>query len=218
MQWFMLGMEVEAHSGDQQKWTTLVHNGFIFPPPYKPHGVKMLYDGEPVDLSPDQEEVGHTTDHHHSMWLLSKRVATLYATMLETDYVTKEIFNKNFFNDWKKLLGRNHVIQDFSKCDFRPIYKWHLAEKERKKQMSLEEKMALREEKLKQEDKYMWAIIDGVKVKVHSFRVEPPGLVKGRGEHPKMGKLRRRIYPSDVTINIGRDAPIPACPIPGQSE
>ena len=44
-------------SGDGQKWTTLVHHGVIFPPPYKPHGVKMLYDGKPVDLTPEQEEV-----------------------------------------------------------------------------------------------------------------------------------------------------------------
>jgi hypothetical protein len=28
-----------------QRWTTLSHNGVNFPPPYVPHGVKMLYDG-----------------------------------------------------------------------------------------------------------------------------------------------------------------------------
>ncbi|KAJ8429345.1 hypothetical protein Cgig2_008792 [Carnegiea gigantea] len=167
------------NSGDGQKWTTLAHNGVIFPPPYMPHGVKMLYDGKPVDLTPEQEEV-----------------ATMYAVMLETDYIKKEKFNENFFNDWKKLLGKNHVIQELKKCDFRPIYEWHLKEKEKKKQMSSEEKKALKEEKLKQEEKYMWAVVDGVK--------------------EKMGKLKKRIYPSDITINIGKDAPIPECPIPGQ--
>jgi DNA topoisomerase-1 len=75
----------------------------------------------------------------------------------------------------------------------------------------------LKEEKLKQEEKYMWAIVDGVKEKVGNFRVEPPGLFRGRGEHPKMGKLKRRIKPSDITINIGKGAPIPECPIPGES-
>lgn len=40
-------------------------------------------------------------------------------------------------------------------------------------------------------------------VQVGNFRVEPPGLFRGRGEHPKMGKLKRRIYPRDITINIG---------------
>lgn len=41
----------------QQIWTSLMHNGVIFSSPYEPHGVKMLYNGEPVYLTPEQEEV-----------------------------------------------------------------------------------------------------------------------------------------------------------------
>ncbi|KAI8010223.1 DNA topoisomerase 1 alpha [Camellia lanceoleosa] len=186
-------------SGEGQKWTTLIHNGVIFPPPYKPHGVKMLYKGQKVDLTPEQEEV-----------------ATMFAVMLDTDYMNKPKFKENFMNDWRKILGKKHVIQRLEDCDFTPIYEWHQKEKEKKKQMSAEEKKALREEKLKQEEKYMSAIVDGLKEKVGNFRVEPPGLFRGRGEHPKMGKLKRRIQPRDITINIGKDAPIPECPIPGE--
>lgn len=39
------------------KWNSLEHSGVLFPPEYAPHGVKMLYDGRPVDLTPEQEEV-----------------------------------------------------------------------------------------------------------------------------------------------------------------
>uniref|UniRef100_A0A2C9W9Q6 DNA topoisomerase I n=2 Tax=Manihot esculenta TaxID=3983 RepID=A0A2C9W9Q6_MANES len=184
----------------QKKWTTLVHNGVIFPPPYQPHSIKILYKGQPVNLTPEQEEV-----------------ATMFAVMKDTDYMQKPKFLENFWTDWRKLLGKNHVIQKLEDCDFTPIYEWHQQEKEKKKQMSTEEKKALKEEKLKQEEKYMWAIVDGVKEKVGNFRVEPPGLFRGRGEHPKMGKLKKRIRPSDITINIGKDAPIPDCPIPGES-
>ncbi|CAH2069881.1 unnamed protein product [Thlaspi arvense] len=188
-------------SGDgQKKWTTLVHSGVIFPPPYQPHGIKILYKGKPVDLTTEQEEV-----------------ATMFAVMKETDYYTKPQFRENFWNDWRALLGKKHVIQKLEDCDFSPIYDWHLVEKEKKKQMSTEEKKALKEEKLKQEEKYMWAVVDGVKEKVGNFRVEPPGLFRGRGEHPKMGKLKKRIRPCDITINIGKSAPIPECPIPGES-
>ncbi|KAA8529663.1 hypothetical protein F0562_034237 [Nyssa sinensis] len=174
--------KVPPGSGEGQKWTTLVHNGVIFPPPYKPHGV-----------------------------------ATMFAVMLDTDYMNKPKFKENFMTDWRKILGKTHVIQKLEDCDFSTIYEWHQKEKEKKKQMSTEEKKVLKEEKLKQEEKYMWAIVDGVKEKVGNFRVEPPGLFRGRGEHPKMGKLKKRICPSDITINIGRDAPIPECPIPGES-
>ncbi|KAK1304935.1 DNA topoisomerase 1 [Acorus calamus] len=189
-------LKVPPGSGEGQKWTTLEHSGVIFPPPYKPHGVKMLYNGQPVDLTPEQEEV-----------------ATMFAVMKDTDYATKPTFIENFMNDWRQILGRNHVIKKFELCDFTPIYEWHMKEKEKKKNMSTEEKKTLKEEKLKQEEKYMWAIVDGVKEKVGNFRVEPPGLFRGRGEHPKMGKLKRRIRPSDITINIGRKAPVPECPI-----
>ncbi|KAG6637695.1 hypothetical protein CIPAW_11G196000 [Carya illinoinensis] len=198
---YIKSTKMTPSSGDgQKKWTTLVHNGVIFPPPYKPHKVKMLYNGKPVDLTADQEEV-----------------ATMYAVMKDTDYMQKDKFKENFWFDWRKLLGKNHVIQSLEKCDFTPIYDWCQQEKEKKKQMSTEEKKALKEEKLNQEEKFMWAIVDGVKEKVGNFRVEPPGLFRGRGEHPKMGKLKKRIRPSDITINIGKDAPIPECPIPGES-
>jgi DNA topoisomerase-1 len=49
--------KTEPGSGESQKWQTLEHNGVIFPPPYESHGVKMLYDGKPVDLTIEQEEV-----------------------------------------------------------------------------------------------------------------------------------------------------------------
>ncbi|KAL0728229.1 hypothetical protein Bca4012_024322 [Brassica carinata] len=45
---------------------------------------------------------------------------------------------------------------------------------------------ALKEEKLKQEEKYMWVVVDGVKENVGNLGVEPPRLFRGRGEHPKM--------------------------------
>jgi DNA topoisomerase-1 len=198
---YIKSTKMTPSSGDgQKKWATLIHNGVIFPPAYQPHGVKMLYNGKPVALTPEQEEV-----------------ATMFAVMKDTDYMQKDKFRDNFWEDWRKLLGKNHVIQSLDKCDFTPIYDWYQEEKEKKKQMSTDEKKALKEEKLKQEEKYMWAIVDGVKEKVGNFRVEPPGLFRGRGEHPKMGKLKKRIRPSDITINIGKDASIPECPIPGES-
>ena len=37
-------------------WRTMEHSGVSFPEEYQPHGVKMLYDGKPVDLTAAQEE------------------------------------------------------------------------------------------------------------------------------------------------------------------
>lgn len=60
-------------------------------------------------------------------------------------------------------------------------------------------------------------MVDDRREQVGNFRVEPPGLFRGRGEHPKMGKLKKRIYPRDITINIGEGVPVPEHPYPGQT-
>ncbi|WPT14190.1 DNA topoisomerase 1 alpha [Picochlorum sp. SENEW3] len=181
------------------RWKTLEHHGVLFPPEYEPHGVKMLYDGVPVDLTPEQEEV-----------------ATFFAVMKETDYMKKSIFLENFWEGFKGVLGPNHRIQCLEKCDFTPIYDWHMAERERKKDLPKEEKERLKKEKEEKEAPFKYALIDGKKEPVGNFRVEPPGLFRGRGEHPKMGKIKKRIYPRDITINISKGAPIPTHPFPGQ--
>jgi DNA topoisomerase-1 len=33
-------------------------------------------------------------------------------------------------------------------------------------------------------------MVDGRKEKIGNFRVEPPGLFRGRGDHPKTGMLK----------------------------
>eukprot|EP00967_Tisochrysis_lutea_P133506 scaffold234439_cov29-Tisochrysis_lutea.AAC.6 len=39
------------------KWKTLEHGGVIFPPLYEPHGKKLIYDGQHIQLNAAQEEV-----------------------------------------------------------------------------------------------------------------------------------------------------------------
>lgn len=47
--------------------------------------------------------------------------------------------------------------------------------------------------------------------------VEPPGIFRGRGEHPHAGRVKSRIIPEFVTINHSLESPIPSCPIPGHN-
>lgn len=60
---------------------------------------------------------------------------------------------------------------------------------------------------------YSWCIADGGKKEpVTNWRMEPPVVFIGRGEHPLRGCLRRRIQPEDVIINIDEKSPIPKLP------
>ena len=52
------GLYMQGGEDKTVKWDTLEHSGVLFPPEYTPHGVKMLYDGKPVNLTREQEEVG----------------------------------------------------------------------------------------------------------------------------------------------------------------
>jgi len=51
--------EDTAKGDGTQKWTTLEHNGVVFPPEYEPlpKNVMMRYEGVPVKLHPEAEEV-----------------------------------------------------------------------------------------------------------------------------------------------------------------
>ncbi|KAI8842098.1 hypothetical protein BC829DRAFT_401894 [Chytridium lagenaria] len=178
------------------KWKTLVHNGPFFPPPYEPHGVCFVYDGEKIKLEPNAEEV-----------------ASFYAAVYGTDWAENAIFQENFFRDFRRVLVTEnpkvyyYVIRGrFSKCNFSLIYDYLQKKKEERKSMTKEEKQKLKEEKLALDEHYGWAVLDGRKEKVGNYRIEPPGLFKGRGSHPKTGSLKRRVMPEQVTINIGSDA------------
>lgn len=61
-------------------------------------------------------------------------------------------------------------------------------------------------------EKYGFCTIDGHREKIGNFRIEPPGLFRGRGDHPKMGMLKKRVNPEDVIINCSKGCKYPEAP------
>ncbi|KAJ1910384.1 DNA topoisomerase 1 [Tieghemiomyces parasiticus] len=189
---------LEQNMDNSVKWKTLSHNGVFFPPEYEPHGVPLVYNGKPVKLVPAVEEV-----------------ASYFAQMLQTDYMNNPTFLKNFFRDFQAVIREhqpNLLIDDLSKCNFQRIFDHFDRLRERKKSMSKQERDKLKAEKQLIKDRYGVAILDGRKENVGNYNIEPPALFRGRGEHPRTGCLKRRIRPEDVTINIGKEAEVPAPP------
>lgn len=182
------------------KWRSLEHKGPVLAPEYVPlpKNIKFYYDGKPLELSPAAEET-----------------AGFYARMLDHEYTSMEQFNKNFFKDWRKEMTTNEkeIITDLKKCDFRRLAEHYKEETEKRKAMTKEEKQALKAEQDAITVEYGFCIVDGHKQKIANFRVEPPGLFRGRGQHPKMGKLKKRIRAEDIIINIGKKAIIPKPPV-----
>ncbi len=56
---------------------------------------------------------------------------------------------------------------------------------EERKARSKEERKAEKEANEAIQAEYGIAVIDGHEEKIGNFRIEPPGLFRGRGEHPK---------------------------------
>ena len=180
------------------KWRFLEHQGPLFAPEYEPlpDEVRFWYDGKVMRLSEEAEEA-----------------AGFYGRMLDHDYTTKEVFNKNFFKDWRKCMTEKEkdTIRDLSKCDFSEINEHFKKVSEERKNRSKEEKKAEKENNEKIVEEYGFCMMDGHKEKIGNFRIEPPGLFRGRGEHPKQGMIKRRTMPEDVIINCSKDS---RCPDP----
>ncbi|KAI8603692.1 hypothetical protein EDD21DRAFT_368322, partial [Dissophora ornata] len=191
-------LKERENEDDSVKWTTLVHNGVYFAPEYVPHGVKMKYDGKPISLAPEVEEV-----------------ASFFGALLYTEHAENPVFQQNFFKDFSKIAKKHKTVPEitsFSKCDFTPMYDHFQKEKEKKKNMTKEQKQAAKEERQALDDHYGYCYLDGRKEKVGNYRIEPPDLFRGRGKHPKTGCLKLRVHPEQVTLNLSKDAPIPKAP------
>ncbi|XP_038149908.1 DNA topoisomerase I, mitochondrial isoform X1 [Cyprinodon tularosa] len=184
---------------DGVKWKFLEHNGPYFPPEYQPlpDNVNFFYKGEKVKLSPAAEEV-----------------AVFFAQMLDHEYTTKKVFRENFFKDWRKEMTpeEKSLIKDLEKCDFREIHAMHKAKVEARKSMSKEEKQVIKEANQKIVEEYGYCLLDHHRERIGNFKIEPPGLFRGRGEHPKQGMLKKRIQPEDVIINCSKDSRTPVPP------
>ena len=191
--------EDEHKKEDGTKWYFLEHQGPLFAPLYEPlpDNVRFYYDGKALRLSEPTEEV-----------------ATFYGKMLDHDYTTKETFNKNFFKDWRKVMTEKEKekLRDLSKCDFSEINEYFKKVSEERKARSKEEKKAEKAKNDELTEHYGFCEIDGHKEKIGNFRIEPPGLFRGRGEHPKQGMLKRRVMPEDVIINCSKDSTFPKPP------
>lgn len=201
----------ESNNNDDDgtvKWTTLEHNGVLFSPAYKPlpAHVKMVYDGVPVMLEPKAEEV-----------------ACFFGKMLNaSQYVKDSTFRKSFFRDFqnaiKKTSGATDLqrrgvgIESFEKCDFTSIFEYFQTRHAEQKSMTPAEKKEQKAIREATEYPYRHCLWDGKRQKVGNFRIEPPGLFLGRGDHPRNGMVKTRVLPEQVTINIGKEADVPSPP------
>ena len=185
-------------SGGGKQWSELIQNGPLFPPPYIPYNITIKINNINVLLNSKAEEY-----------------IIMYYKYLNTPYITNSRFNKNFLSDWKKEL-KDIKITNMKEVDLTNI-KIHVEKmKYIKSNMSAEMIEKNKKEESDFAEPYKYCFIDGSKMKVGNYKIEPPGIFIGRGDHPKLGKIKKRINPEDVIINQSKTAPIPKPNVPGK--
>lgn len=190
------------------KWKSLKHNGVVFPPEYEPRDLRVRIGalrqaqgvvslpnrGKRVELSP-----------------LAEEMAFAWAKKIGTPYVEDPVFGENFLKDFSPLLPDEFRAAKIEDIDFVEFLRVIEEEKLKKLDKDYRKKLA-RQRKEKREAlkaRYGWAELDGEPTEVGNYMIEPPGIFMGRGKHPLRGHWKPRVRPEDVTLNLGKDAPVP---------
>lgn len=129
---------------------------------------------------------------------------------VQTVYVHNEVFNKNFFRDFRGVLrstpSTHARVARLDLCDFGPIHA-HLAQQRETRcqaRADPEKRKARKAERERERQRHGVALVDGKPVLVANWQIEPPGLFRGRGQHPQAGRLKPRVMPESITLNLGR--------------
>jgi DNA topoisomerase-1 len=186
------------------KWQTLQHNGIAFPPEYKPRGITIRILGETILVNAAQEELIYA-------WSKKK----------DTHYVKDSVFQSNFMIDFRSVLPpKFESLNNISDLDLSDAYRLvdeenrlKQEEKERVRNLPRDERKRISQSKKIERERlrsiYGLATVDGVKVEIANWLVEPPGLFMGRGQHPLRGRWKPRVQPQDVILNMGENAEVP---------
>ena len=173
----------------------LIHNGVVVPTPPPPLGLVLTIRGEPWALTPKQEEM-----------------ALAWAKKQGTPYVEDRTFVRNFMADFSRALGLDSRLS-LEEVDFGPAIRIVEAERQARQEMTKEERKALAvERKARREalrERYGYAIVDGERVELANYVVEPSGIFMGRGKHPLRGRWKEGARHEDITLNLSPDAPPP---------
>jgi len=193
--------EKEPEKDDKNKWKSLEHHGVYFHELYEPYGAKIKIKGIEKALTKEQEEV--------CGW---------WAKIMETDFAAIPKVRENFLKSLKAVLNPKETpIEKLEDVDFKPLAEYWAKKDEERKNRSKEEKKSERDKRAELSDNFGYAIVDGRVERIGKYDAEPPGIFRGRGDHPLIGTLKQRIWPDDVTINISEDVAPPKCQMPGMA-
>jgi DNA topoisomerase-1 len=189
---------------DEYKWKYLEHCGLIFPQEYLYIGLITQSGRNSIFLTKEHEEI--------AIFNFDKQ---------KLDGHTHNNFSKNFLQYLKKSPSMKLSIQKkkdihklFDELFFNSIYEYRSTEKLKKKSLSIDDNNVYDDAREMVEEKFKCAMVDAQKENLGNYRVEPPSLFKGRGDHPKLGTVKDRIKPENIVLNMTKSFFVPECSVP----
>ena len=209
---------------------SLRHNG-IFVPQYELQGFKVRIGGETIPLSPKSEQMA-------VVWIRKRQSA-----LSPPDKVFMRNFMREFLEQLKQENPSSETLKSFApeylrriedyeandicipsapihgEIDFSEIVNYVEGEKQKKANMTQEEKKRLAaERKSKREElkrKFAVAEVNGQKLEIANWTAEPSCLFAGRGDHPQRGKWKEGPREEDIILNWPLDIEgKPELPVP----
>jgi DNA topoisomerase-1 len=165
----------------------LIHHG-IYIPQYFPLGLKLKFKGKVLILDSEAEQM-----------------AIAFAKKFSTNYANDPLFVSNFLEDFSKKLrvSGSCKVEDF---DWSDVTNYLERERKRKESLTREEKKMIAEERKKTREalieKYGYAIVDGKRIVLQNWIVEPPGLFTSKGRNPLRGRWKKEIRREEITLNL----------------
>ncbi|MHB1318788.1 MAG: hypothetical protein ACYCYF_09250 [Anaerolineae bacterium] len=167
----------------------LNHQGVIVPDLPEPLGLFVIARGRPIDLTPEQEEM-----------------AMAWAAKKDTPYAEDPVFVRNFMQDFSRALQIEPVL-GLDEVDFSLYYARVDENRSLREAISAEERKALAAERKQVREelkaRYGYAIVNGQRVELGTYMVEPSGIFMGRGQHPLRGRWKQGARREDITLNYG---------------
>jgi len=171
----------------------LRHNGVLVPPRYEGKGLAIKVDGKIIQLTSEQEEM-----------------ALAWTRKIGTPYVEDLVFTKNFHRDFSSKLEVKIKANDI---DYSEIHSSIEQKRNLKAKLSKEalrqlaaQRKAKREEN---QEKYGHALVDGVRIEIANYAVEPSSIFMGRGKHPLRGRWKEGPRQENIELNLSPDSPTP---------
>jgi hypothetical protein len=216
------------------KWKTFRHNGVLFKPPYTDRlGAPLLYAGEPVELTLEQEEMMVCYVEH-----LANPLRNIQPPM-------DDVWHSNLMKSWRAILDKTEAgsnVMDFALCDFSALRSAWVqdhgsgsAARGNSGLVNLTMARKVRGQQARQEAAapFASAQVDGKVLEIPKFPPvycsiflgpSPKDPSQGHSfnpaleSHPLRGTFKPRMTAEEITLNLDRRAPVPPVPDHGDGE